>query len=156
MSKVFDEVVKAYKPIVKLTHKQTVTRMYRSALRNILHWAENRDLFNEEARKVRAEFDAEKHHSPESSHIQIVMRNAAARLARHQHPDPYIMNYMPGGTQFMRNPAPPLEMVYPDGIPAHYSRRRLNIDMSYVPDDQPYADKVFVDSVNKKYWIDRA
>lgn len=34
-------------------------------------------------------------------------------------------------------------------------RRRLNIDMSNVPDDQPYANKVFVDSVNKQYWIDK-
>lgn len=32
-------------------------------------------------------------------------------------------------------------------------RRRLNIDMSNIPDDQEYADQVFVDSANKTYWI---
>jgi hypothetical protein len=55
----------------------------------------------------------------------------------------------------MRNPAIPLEALYPDGVPAHYSKRRLNVDMSNVPDDQPYADKVLVDSASKQYWIDR-
>ena len=34
-------------------------------------------------------------------------------------------------------------------------RRRINLDFSNIPDDQPYADKVFVDFINKKYWIDR-
>jgi len=62
---------------------------------------------------------------------------------------------MPGGSLFMRNPAIPLEALYPDGVPAHYSKRRLNVDMSNVPDDQPYADKVLVDSASKQYWIDR-
>lgn len=88
---------------------------------------------------------------------------------------------MPGGSSFMRNPAVPLEVVYPSGIPEHYIRynfifylffikfyyfyyllnftifirRQLNIDMSNVPLDQPYANKVFVDSVNKRYWIDK-
>ena len=34
-------------------------------------------------------------------------------------------------------------------------RRRLNIDMSNVPPEQEYADKCFVDSLNKEYWIDK-
>lgn len=62
---------------------------------------------------------------------------------------------MPGGTSFMRNPAVPLQFVYPSGIPDHYVQRQLNIDMSTVPPGQQYANKVFVDSVNKKYWIDK-
>ena len=55
----------------------------------------------------------------------------------------------------MRNPAPPLEVVFPHGIPEGVSKRRLNIDMSDVPEEQPYANKVFVDSANKAYWIDK-
>ena len=55
----------------------------------------------------------------------------------------------------MRNPAVPLEVCYPDGIPSNLINRRLNIDMSHIPMDQPDADKVFVDSVNKAYWIDK-
>ena len=38
------------------------------------------------------------------------------------HPDPYIAAYMPGGTLFQRNPAIPLEVLYPDGIPEGVSR----------------------------------
>jgi hypothetical protein len=76
-------------------------------------------------------------------------------MAFHAHPDPYIQPYMPGGSLFMRNPAIPLESLYPDGIPEGKSKRRINIDMSNVPDDQPYANRVFVDSANKKYWIDK-
>ncbi len=34
-------------------------------------------------------------------------------------------------------------------------RRRLNIDFSNIPDDQPYADKVYVESINKTYHIDK-
>jgi hypothetical protein len=62
---------------------------------------------------------------------------------------------MPGGTLFMRNPAFPQEALYPDGIPEGVSKRRMNIDMSYIPDDQEYADKAFVDFPTKQYWIDR-
>lgn len=55
----------------------------------------------------------------------------------------------------MRNPSFPLEFLYPDGIPENVSRRRVNIDFSNIPDDQKYADKVFVDSASKTYWIDK-
>ena len=60
---------------------------------------------------------------------------------------------MPGGTLFMRNPAFPNEIIYPDGIPEGVSRRRMNVDMSYIPDDQEYADPTFVDSASKSYWL---
>ena len=36
-----------------------------------------------------------------------------------------------------------------------FCRRRLNIDFSNIPDDQPYADKVYVESINKTYHIDK-
>lgn len=55
----------------------------------------------------------------------------------------------------MRNPAPPLEALFPDGIPEGMSNRRLNIDMSNVPDDQEFANPVIVDSANKSYWINK-
>ena len=83
------------------------------------------------------------------------MRQAKERLIAQTHADPYIQPYMPGGSLFMRNPAIPLEALYPHGIPTHLSKRRINIDMSNVPDDQEYADKVFVDSANKLYWINK-
>ena len=83
------------------------------------------------------------------------MREARERLAAQTHADPYIVAYMPGGSSFMRNPAFPVEALYPDGVPEGVSKRRVNIDFSNVPDDQEFANRVFVDSANKLYWIDK-
>ena len=122
-----------------------------SSLRNIISWCESRDVFNEEALKIRAQFDSTK--NADVARTERLMREAREALAQQTHPDPYIQAYMPGGSLFMRNPAPPLESLFPDGIPEGLSRRRLNIDMSNIPDEQEYADPVFVDSANKSYYL---
>jgi hypothetical protein len=83
------------------------------------------------------------------------MREAKERLAARTHPDPYIVPYMPGGSLFMRNSPPPLNAIFPDGIPEGISTRMVNIDMSNVPADQKYVNAVFVDSANKVYSIDK-
>lgn len=44
------------------------------------------------------------------------------RLQDRIHPDQYIQPYMPGGSLFMRNPALPLELLYPNGIPEGKSK----------------------------------
>jgi len=90
----------------------------------------------------------------EPARIARLMREARERLEKHHHPDPYIAPYMPGGTLFMRNPSFQPVALYPNGIPEGVSKRRINIDMSNVPDDEEYA-RVFVDSANKQYWIDK-
>lgn len=84
---------------------------------------------------------------------RTLIKDAQKRLFESTHPDPVIQAYMPGGSLFMRNPAPPLEALFPDGIPEGISRRRLNIDMSNVPDDQEFGEPVLVDPANKKYFI---
>ena len=91
----------------------------------------------------------------DSPKVKRLVREAYDRLKYQTHPDPYIVPFMPGGSLFMRNPAVPLEVCFPDGIPEEYSKRRVNIDFSNIPDDQDYADKVFVDSCTKSYWIDK-
>jgi len=91
----------------------------------------------------------------DSPKAQRLVRETVDKLFEQTHPDPYIQPYMPGGSLFMRNPAIPLEALFPEGIPEGISKRRLNIDMSNIPDDQPYADKCFVDSANKVYWIEK-
>jgi NADH dehydrogenase (ubiquinone) 1 beta subcomplex subunit 9 len=58
----------------------------------------------------------------DSARIPRLIREAEERLAAQTHPDPYIKPFMPGGSLFMRNPAIPLEALYPDGIPDHYSK----------------------------------
>ncbi len=58
----------------------------------------------------------------DSAKVKRLLREAHERLARQAHPDPYIAPFMPGGSLFMRNPALPLEAIYPDGIPEGVSR----------------------------------
>lgn len=152
---------------------------FHSYLRNVNSWAEDREVFNEEATKVREAFNANMSVTGkyfflwrillfscgfiinylffyiEPALISRLLREGKEKLQSVRHPDAYIQAFMPGGTLFMRNPAFPNEALYPDGIPEHVSRRRLNIDMSNVPDDQEYANYVFVDSANKQYWIDK-
>mmetsp|Transcript_22595 Transcript_22595/g.33038 ORF Transcript_22595/g.33038 Transcript_22595/m.33038 type:complete len:155 (+) Transcript_22595:68-532(+) len=142
-----------YMPVVKLSHRNTVCRLYRRALRECFNWAECREMFIDEATEVRARFDANKNAGLAES--KRLIKEAEEELLYHKHPDPYVNPHMPGGSSFMRNPAVPLEVVYPSGIPDHYKRRQLNIDMSYVKEGQKYADKNFVDFVNKEYWIER-
>lgn len=61
-------------------------------------------------------------HRLDSAKTKRILREAHERLEAQRHPDPYIQAYMPGGTLFMRNPAIPLEVMYPDGIPEGYSK----------------------------------
>ena len=122
-------------------------------LRNLTSWVESRDLWNDEATKVRTEFN--KNMNVDSATAARLMREGREALAVQAHPHNYIHAAMPGGSLFMRNPAIPLEAMYPDGVPEGKSRRRLNVDMSNVPDDQEYADDVLVDSSSKSYWINK-
>lgn len=110
----------------------------------------------------------------DSGLVKRLIREGNEQLFEYAHPDPLIAHYMPGGSSFMRNPAIPLEVCFPDGIPEGYSkyvllttlwiyclmyrtydRRRVNIDFSNIPDDQEFADRAFVDSANKTYFIDK-
>ena len=128
-------------------------RRINSCLRNLTSWTESRELWNEEASKVRAQFNDNM--TVDTSTAVRLMREGRQALAEQSHPDNYIHAAMPGGSLFMRNPAIPLEAMYPDGVPKGKSRRRLNVDMSNIPDDQEYADQVLVDSSSKSYWIDK-
>lgn len=58
----------------------------------------------------------------DSAKTARLMREAKERLESNINPDPYIRNYMPTGSLFMRNPPIPLEALYPDGIPEGMSR----------------------------------
>lgn len=67
MNQTFREVVARFaNPTQKLTHKQTVTRMYKQSLKTLDSWIIDRRLWNEEATKIRAEFDQHKHLDPNS------------------------------------------------------------------------------------------
>lgn len=66
-------------------------------------------------------------HSVHSNFINLdsaltkrLMQEAYAELEKFAHPDPYVHPHMPGGSSFMRNSPPPLEVCFPSGIPHRY------------------------------------
>lgn len=72
-----------------LTHSQRVTRLYRRSMKHLLSWCVERDVWRQEALKLRAEFDAYKHETDRSKIAQLV-EDGEERFRRQAHPDPYI------------------------------------------------------------------
>ena len=67
MNKTFREVVARFAaPQENLSHKQVITRLYKKSLKTLESWAIDRRLWNEEACKIRAEFDKNKNLDPNS------------------------------------------------------------------------------------------
>lgn len=104
MNSAFQEAVSAASRNVQLTHKQQVTRLYRRALRTLDSWVIDREIFCDEADKLRAEFDANRSLSPTSGYASVnlfyftltlfssvvrLMREANEKLHKYTHPDPY-------------------------------------------------------------------
>mmetsp|Transcript_5357 Transcript_5357/g.8932 ORF Transcript_5357/g.8932 Transcript_5357/m.8932 type:complete len:155 (-) Transcript_5357:246-710(-) len=114
---------------VKLTHNQEVARLYRKSLKTLCSWVIDRDCFLERATELRGRFDAERGCS--NARGVRLLREAKAELFEFTHPDPYCVPYMPGGSLFMRNPPPPLEICFPDGdYPADAPKHTMNPDMT--------------------------
>jgi len=91
-----------------LTHAQEVTRLYKESLKVLFAWTVDRRIFLDQADLLRARFD-----EPKTMAAGIAALKAGkVELFDHTHPDMYCIPYMPGGSKFMRNPPPPLELVY--------------------------------------------
>lgn len=73
MNKTFREVVGRFgAPAQDLTHKQVVQRLYKQSLKTLDSWIIDRRLWNEEATKIRAEFDQNRHLAPDSGCVFCV------------------------------------------------------------------------------------
>jgi NADH dehydrogenase (ubiquinone) 1 beta subcomplex subunit 9 len=83
--------------------KARITGLYRSSLKELLSWVVSREVFYEEASKIRQEFEQNKHVS-DGGEIERLLVKGEARLKDYEHPDPYIVPYRPGGSMFARNP----------------------------------------------------
>eukprot|EP00948_MAST-09A_sp_MAST-9A-sp1_P003412 g3412.t1 len=108
------------KTVPQLSHKQTVTRLYKRSLKVCMSWYIDRDLFLDKSEELRARFESHRSLNPDSAACRRVLREAEDELQEWLHPDPYVRCYMPGGTSFMRNSPIPLEVVYDQhegGIP---------------------------------------
>ncbi|KAH7471113.1 hypothetical protein PRIC1_003075 [Phytophthora ramorum] len=152
MNKTLREVVGRFvgaKP--QLSHKQTVQRLYKQSLKTLDSWIIDRRLWNEEATKIRAEFDANRTLDAESGLAKRLVREAQDKVDHYTHPDRYIFNYMPGGSLYMRNAPIPLDVCFPDGvIPDDVEvspLEAINIDMTPLP----AKETVFVDFSKKGY-----
>lgn len=96
-----------------LFRTQQVATLYRHALRHLLSWCIDRDIFNDEATKLRARFDANRGVSPAAA--ARLLEEGQDELFDNLHPDIYKIPCMPGGSLFMRNSPPPIEVCFPDG-----------------------------------------
>jgi NADH dehydrogenase (ubiquinone) 1 beta subcomplex subunit 9 len=106
-----------------------VARLYRHSLRTLLSWAVDRDIFNEEATKLRHRFDASRGVSAAAA--TRLLKEGHDELFAWMHPDPYCLPTQPGGSKFMRNPPPPMSVCFPDGnLPADAPRYEINPDWS--------------------------
>ena len=113
-------------------------------------WAIDREIFCEEAAKLRSRFDSNRNCSPEKAHKVLI--KGQAELAEFTHPDPYRIPHMPGGSMFMRNPPLPMEICFPDGdLPADAPKVELNPDMSICREGsgKSYDGRVLVDFTTK-------
>lgn len=80
-----------------------MTSLYRTSLKQLLSWVVSREVFYEEAAKIRREFDESKGVT-DAAEIERLIKAGEGRLADFAHPDPYIVPYRPGGSMFARNP----------------------------------------------------
>mmetsp|Transcript_34460 Transcript_34460/g.96199 ORF Transcript_34460/g.96199 Transcript_34460/m.96199 type:complete len:163 (+) Transcript_34460:88-576(+) len=112
-----------------LTDNQQVARLYRNGLKVLSSWAIDRDIFNDEATKLRAKFDAER--GCNSGKALRLLREGEDELFAYTHPDPYRNPIMPGGSKFMRNPPLPMDVCFPDGnYPKDAPKYEINPDWS--------------------------
>ena len=106
-----------------------VARLYRKGLRILGSWAVDRQVFLNEADKLRAEFEANRSANP--ALCVRLFKEAEERVVEFTHPDPYCVPGMPGGSLFMRNPPLPMSVCFPDGdLPEDAPKRELNPDWS--------------------------
>ena len=101
-----------------LTRRVRAIRLYRNGLRCLESWTMDRSIFNAEAIKLRARFDAvSATHSIDSAAALYAIEEGEKELADHEHPDRYVLPYLPGGTKFMRNAPPPVDITNGEEVP---------------------------------------
>jgi hypothetical protein len=124
--------------------------LYRKSLKLLASWAVDREIFLDEAEKLRARFDAGK--DANEAKATRLLKEAKQELFENSHPDPYCVPFMPGGSLFMRNPPLPLEVCFPDGnYPADAPKVLFNPDMSVCKEEtgKNFNGTVLVDFTKK-------
>eukprot|EP00968_Pinguiococcus_pyrenoidosus_P023718 scaffold3970_cov257-Pinguiococcus_pyrenoidosus.AAC.3 len=136
-------------------HRQRVMRLYRQSLKCLFSWVIDREIWCDMASDLRKKFDKNKGLEPTSRKAQKLLEAGEEELFQYEHPDRYVPAYMPGGTLFMRNPTPPKELVYPNGVPAEDEPfpDPVNIDMTPLSEEKNGTGKlILVDNYRRKIW----
>lgn len=129
-------------------------RLYRQGLKALQSWVIDREIWCDKAAQLRKRFDAYKHLSPTDARAVKVLEAGEEELFVRNHPDRYIPAYMPGGSLFMRNPTPPKELVYPNGVPEGEDfPDSINVDMTPLSKEKNETGKmIIVENYRKKIW----
>eukprot|EP00546_Thalassionema_frauenfeldii_P007786 CAMPEP_0178922536 /NCGR_PEP_ID=MMETSP0786-20121207/16211_1 /TAXON_ID=186022 /ORGANISM="Thalassionema frauenfeldii, Strain CCMP 1798" /LENGTH=165 /DNA_ID=CAMNT_0020596917 /DNA_START=45 /DNA_END=542 /DNA_ORIENTATION=- len=137
--------------LVNIPHNQQVARLYRHGLKTLSSWAIDREVFLDEATKLRARFDANRGIS--GSNASRLLLEGQQELQDNTHPDPYVCAYMPGGTLYMRNPPLPIDVCFPEGteVPADAPKITFNPDMTVCKEEtgKSAVGSVLVDYAKK-------
>merc|ERR1712072_106565 len=100
---------KARMSAISASHRGRVMSLYRQVLVTQRNWANDRNLFCEEALKTRAAFKSRMGET-QPKVIESYVREAEEALAKYRHPDPYVAPTSFGGSKYMRNSPPPLSL----------------------------------------------
>ena len=134
-----------------LTHQQQVCRLYRDCLKTAFSWASTRDLYLKDAQKIREEFRKNAALDPESAEAKKLLADGQKRLEEHRHPDQYIICWGVGGSKYMRNAPPPLEVCYPHGVPKEVAESVIPVHPDQVPYNwRPNNEEIMIDFNGKK------
>ena len=122
-----------------------------ASLKLLVSWWPDREILNEQACLIRESFEANRGASVEQGAARRLVRETEETIDLWIHPDKYTIPYMPGSSKFMRNAPPPLEAVYPHGIPAEIAEQVIpihpdGIPYSYRPNNEP----LLIDPMSKK------
>jgi len=82
-----------------------VSMLYRRSLKTALSWLIDRSLYNRQADKIRASFEANRDIS-DPVKVAHLIENTEKLLLKYEHPDPYIAPPNPGGSKYQRNTPP--------------------------------------------------
>eukprot|EP00850_Spirogloea_muscicola_P014885 SM000110S18892 [mRNA] locus=s110:145315:146668:- [translate_table: standard] len=83
--------------------QRRVRALYRHALKTVLSYAVQREVFYDEADKLRERFEANKHEA-NRERVDYLLETGERRLEEIRHPDPYTVPWAVGGSKYARNP----------------------------------------------------
>ena len=154
MSKSFREAAAQYMQVKPtLTHGARVCRLYRAALKTQCSWAVDRNVFCEEADKLRAAFDKHAALDATSAKAKALLAAGEEKLWNLEHPDRYICAYMPGGSLYMRYPPLPLHVVHDGAVPEGATESFRNPDLTRVDESSKSgAGRVLIDQYSKRMY----